>query len=104
MSGTLPKRASSLPVRERGFSEGKTQDELIAEAKLKTNQSEQTNPEQEPKVQELHDAKPWRIGTNMSEDELMLLTEKISINLPIEASLLVNYLVADQRVGGLGRK
>lgn len=92
-----PRRALNPAPRQAATGEqDQTPEQVINDAPLQTLSAEQTNP--------VENVKPWRIGTNMSEDELMLLTEKISINLPIEASLLVNYLVADQRVGGLGRK
>lgn len=75
MSNELPRRGSSLPPRRHGEAEGKTQAEVIGEAALKTNAAEQTNP--------IEDQKPWLKGSNLTEAELMNLTNKKSFNFPL---------------------
>ena len=100
MSDQIPgnprRTAVQIPPRQSKTEIDKTPEEVIQSAPLRNTD--------DTKQEETEQPKPWRVGTSMSEDELMLLTEKTSINLPLEASLLVNYLVADKRVGGLGRK
>ena len=63
----------------------KSPEEVINAAPLQTIQVEQTNP--------VEAVKPWRAGTSMSEDELMVVTEKGSYNIPMELVLRLDYLV-----------
>lgn len=91
------KRAQPLATRERGNSEGKTPEEVIGEAVLKTNITEQTNPEE--------DRKPWLRGSNLTEAELMNLTTKKSFNFPLMIQAKLDF-VLDQRkkeVRGFGQ-
>ena len=101
MSNTLPKptRATALPTRERGNAEGKTQEQVIAEATLKTNESEQTNPvvnEQE------EDKKPWLKGSNLTEAELMNLTTKKSFNFPLAIQAKLDFVLENRKKRGAG--
>lgn len=105
MSNTLPKptRATALPTRERGSAEGKTQEQVIAEATLKTNESEQTNPvvnEQE------EDKKPWLKGSNLTEAELMNLTTKKSFNFPLAIQAKLDFVLENRKkeVRGFGQQ
>lgn len=92
-----PRRAQSTAPRQSVAAEtSQTVEEVINEAPLKTLSVEQTNP--------VENVKPWRIGTSMSEDELMVVTEKGSYNLPMELVLRVDYLVGKKKSRGLGKK
>ena len=92
-----PRRAQSTAPRQSVAAEtSQTAEEVINEAPLKTLSAEQTNP--------IESIKPWRIGTSMSEDELMVVTEKGSYNLPMELVLRVDYLVGKKKSRGLGKK
>ena len=92
-----PRRAQSTAPRQSVAAEtNQTVEEVINGAPLKTLSAEQTNP--------IESIKPWRIGTSMSEDELMVVTEKGSYNLPMELVLRVDYLVGKKKSRGLGKK
>lgn len=91
-----PVRAAGLPPRERAEPTTKTPEEIIKDAPLHTSQAEQTNPAEEKA--------PWRIGTSMSKEELMMITEKGSFNLPLELILRLNYLVNYENSRSIGKK
>lgn len=90
-----PRRAQAAEARKPANAE-RTPEEVINSAPLQTIQVEQTNP--------VEVAKPWRSGTSMSEDELMVVTEKGSYNIPMELVLRLDYLVGTKKSRGLGRK
>lgn len=97
MNGELPKRGSGLPPRQQGNSEGKTQEEVISEAALKTNTSEQTNP--------VEDKKPWLKGSNLTEAELMSLTQKKSLDMPLLMQAKLDFIMEleKKKVRGFGQ-
>lgn len=105
---TLPSRRTvNVPTRERGNPEGKSQEEVIAEAKLKTNPAEQTNPEPElEKDPEVEDKKPWLKGSNLTEAELMNLTTKKSFNFPLLIQAKLDFILEEQKkaVRGFGQR
>lgn len=90
-----PRRAQATEARKPAQTE-KSPEEVINAAPLQTIQVEQTNP--------VEAVKPWRAGTSMSEDELMVVTEKGSYNIPMELVLRLDYLVGTKKSRGLGRK
>ena len=90
-----PRRAQATEARKPAHAE-KSPEEVINAAPLQTIQVEQTNP--------IEAVKPWRAGTSMSEDELMVVTEKGSYNIPMELVLRLDYLVGTKKSRGLGRK
>lgn len=90
-----PRRAQATQARTPAQTE-KSPEEVINDAPLQTIQVEQTNP--------VEAVKPWRAGTSMSEDELMVVTEKGSYNIPMELVLRLDYLVGTKKSRGLGRK
>lgn len=100
MSGSIPsnpkRTAVSIPARSSGVDTSKTPEEVINEAPLR-NADDIKSEEQEQR-------KPWRLSTNMSEDELMVITEKSSFNIPLELSLRLDYIQSKQKAKGLGRK
>ena len=92
-----PRRAQSTAPRQSVAAEtNQTVEEVINGAPLKTLSAEQTNP--------VESIKPWRTGTSMSEDELMVVTEKGSYNIPMELVLRMDYLVGKKKSRGLGKK
>ena len=92
-----PRRAQNPAPRQAATAEqGQTPEQVINDAPLQTLSSEQTNP--------VENTKPWRTGTSMSEDELMVVTEKGSYNIPMELVLRLDYLVSTTKSRGLGRK
>ena len=92
-----PRRAQSTAPRQSVAAEtNQTVEEVINGAPLKTLSAEQTNP--------VESVKPWRTGTSMSEDELMVVTEKGSYNIPMELVLRMDYLVGRKKSRGLGKK
>lgn len=96
---TEPNKRASIPMpsRRSGLdSEPQSQEQVINEAPLQTAQIEQTNP--------VENTKPWRTGTSMSEDELMVVTEKGSYNVPMELVFRMDYLVGKKKSRGLGKK
>lgn len=84
------------PRQSATVEQGQTPEDVIKDAPLQTISAEQTNP--------VENTKPWRTGTSMSEDELMVITEKGSYNIPIELVLRIDYLVGKKKSRGLGRK
>ena len=90
-----PRRAQATEARKPAYAE-KSPEEVINAAPLQTISAEQTNP--------VEATKPWRTGTSMSEDELMVVTEKGSYNIPMELVLRLDYLVGTKKSRGLGRK
>lgn len=97
---TEPNKRASIPMPSRRSgrdSEPQSQEQVINEAPLQTAQIEQTNPP-------VDNVKPWRSSTSMSEDELMVMTEKGSYNIPLELILRIDYLVGTKKSRGLGRK
>lgn len=92
-----PRRAQNSAPRQSATAEqGQTPEDVIKDAPLQTISAEQTNP--------VESAKPWRVGTSMSEDELMVITEKGSYNIPIELVLRMDYLVSKKKSRGFGKK
>lgn len=92
-----PRRAQNpAPRQSATVEQGQTPEQVINDAPLQTLSAEQTNP--------VENNKPWRIGTSMSEDELMVVTEKGSYNLPMELVLRMDYLVSKKKSRGLGKK
>lgn len=100
MSNQLPdnpnKRGSSLPPRTVSEYATRTPEEVINAAPLATQSTEV------PKEVEV--SKPWRIGTSMSEDELMVITKKDSFNIPMELSMRLDYILSQKKAKALGRK
>lgn len=92
-----PRRAQNPAPRQAATGEqDQTPEQVINDAPLQTLSAEQTNP--------VENVKPWRIGTSMSEDELMVVTEKGSYNVPMELVFRMDYLVGKKKSRGLGKK
>lgn len=103
MSDVIPpantaRRAASVSPRQSGVDTNKTPEQVINEAPLA---SAAGKPETTVATAE---RKAWRINTTMSEDELMVLTEKSSFNIPMELILRLDFLVSQSKARGLGRK
>lgn len=49
--------------------------------------------------------KPWREGINLTSDELKTITEKVSMNMPLELLLRLDYILQhDKKNRILGKK
>lgn len=100
MSDQIPgnprRTAVQIPSRQPKTEIDKTPEEVIQAAPLRN--TDDTKPE------ETEQRKPWRTGTNMSEDELMVLTEKSSFNIPLELIYRLDFILANKKSKGLGRK
>jgi len=91
-----PRRALGSEPRKPANTD-KSPEQVINEAPLQTISTQQV-------IQVEDNQKPWRVGTSMSEDELSVLTEKGSYNIPMELVLRLDYLVGKKKSRGLGRK
>lgn len=99
MRGTLPSRNKIVQNNTDLADAEDIQKKIINDAPLHTVAEEQTNPKAEI-VQ-----KPWREGINLTGDELKTLTEKVSMNMPLELLLRLDYILQhDKKNRILGKK
>lgn len=100
MRGTLPNRNRSLQKVASNIEDAEaTQQKIINEAPLHTASEQQTNPSLN------QGNKPWRNGINLTADELKTITEKVSMNMPLELLMRLDYILQhDKKNRILGKK
>lgn len=97
MRGSLPSRNKPQQTQSAENNHELAQKKIISEAPLHTAPEQQTNP--------VENKKPWRDGMNLSGDELKSLTEKVSMNMPLELLLRLEYILQhDKKNRILGKK
>lgn len=99
MRGTLPSRSKIFQSDVDSTDSKAIQKKIINDAPLHTVIDQQTNPEM------ADIKKPWREGINLTGDELKTLTEKVSMNIPLELILRLDYILHhDKKNRILGKK
>lgn len=99
MRGTLPTRNKTIQNSLESITPEEAQKKIINNAPLHTSLEEQTN----PKLAMIQ--KPWREGINLTGDELKTITEKVSMNMPLELLLRLDYILQhDKKNRILGKK
>ncbi|MBF7690855.1 hypothetical protein [Acinetobacter pollinis] len=99
MRGTLPSRNKPIQSGLESTSPEEAQKKIINDAPLHTSLEEQTNPKEDIPQ------KPWRDGINLTGDELKTITEKVSMNMPLELLLRLDYILQhDKKNRILGKK
>ncbi|MEB5477851.1 hypothetical protein [Acinetobacter pollinis] len=99
MRGTLPSRNKTIQNSLESIPSEEAQKKIINDAPLHTTLEEQTNPKVDIPQ------KPWREGINLTGDELKTITEKVSMNMPLELLLRLDYILQhDKKNRILGKK
>ncbi|ENV46222.1 hypothetical protein P255_02997 [Acinetobacter brisouii CIP 110357] len=101
---TLPRRNREESVKSELTEAEKEQQRIINGAPLHTALAEQTNPNS-IELEEVEEVKPWREGTPLTADELKAITEKVSMNLPLELLMRLDFILQhDKKNRLLGKK
>lgn len=99
----VKREATGLPPRQPQTTD-KTAEQVIKDAPLKTNVSEQTNPIAEELP--LEKTKPWMVGQKLSEAELMNVGKMKSFQIPVLLQDKITVLIESRKkqARGIGQK
>lgn len=100
--GPLTKGKAPEPRTRSEATQPLTEEEIVQAAKLRTQSTPETQPEEPVKVS-TNKKKPWRRNVDISTDDLMVLTVKKTLNLPLELELRLEF-IREKKRKGMARK
>ncbi|WP_151710779.1 hypothetical protein [Acinetobacter brisouii] len=88
-------KGQAMPPRKKADEES-----FVSAAPLHTAGGDEPSVDVKPEVDTVE--KPWRQHTNMSKDELCQLARKVSLNIPAELLLRIDFLLSQKKPNVFG--